>query len=116
MAAVSSPRYISKGNLRILKSGSPDAVARRYNRVQGKLCPLARGVFALMRRNGTLTALDAQRSPLGINSGSFTRRVSELRAVGFSIATTDHRDDVTGRRYRKYRIGGVEDMNSPTNK
>lgn len=82
-----------------------DPTARHYHAVHRRLTPLARGVYSLMRKTGTLTALDAQRSPLGINSSSLTRRITELRDAGFDVKSERLRDDVTGRPYTKYWFG-----------
>lgn len=93
---------------------SRDRVAAHFNRVQSRLTPLARGVFSIMRRNGSLTSLDAARSSLGVqSSGSVTRRLTELRDVGFDIHREYLTDDVTGRRYAKWSIAGVHGDKRP---
>lgn len=86
-----------------------DNIARIYRENMRKpmgerLTPLARAVYSLMRHNGSVTALDAMRSPLGISSGSLTRRITELRRAGFPIVREFGIDHITQRRYAKWRF------------
>jgi len=79
--------------------------AKLYREVSAKLSPCARSVYAFMCDRGSISALDAMRSHLGLSSGSLTRRLTELRDAGFSISRVTNKDPISGRRYSRYTLG-----------
>lgn len=79
----------------------PDKIAALYNKTQQQMSPLARKVYALIRSNGSITGFDGMRA-LGIGTGSMTRRITELRDLGFPVKRVSCTDKVSKRRYGKY--------------
>lgn len=65
------------------------------------ITPLATKVLDYLQTKGTASPLEVTLD-LGVNSGSFTRRVSELREAGYSITDEVRKHPVTGRRYKRY--------------
>lgn len=65
------------------------------------LTPRAKQVLDYLQAKGTATPRDALLD-IDINSGSFTRRITELRDAGFNIDGKEHRHPTTGRRYMRY--------------
>lgn len=66
-----------------------------------KLTPRAKEVLDYLQTKGRSTPREALLD-IDINSGSFTRRITELRDAGFPIATETKRHPVTKRRYNVY--------------
>ena len=66
-----------------------------------KLTPRAKQVLDYLQRKGTASPREALLD-LDINSGSFTRRITELRDAAYPITTATKRHPVTGRRYNVY--------------
>lgn len=66
-----------------------------------RLTPLAAKVLDYLQTKGNASPLEVTLD-LGINSGSFTRRITELRGVGYPIEDTVKYHPVTGRRYKRY--------------
>lgn len=83
-------------------------LAKLYSTKSVRLTPLARKVYSLMFSYGHLTALDAIRGPLGINSGSLTRRLTELREAGFPVAREEKTDKITKRKYSRWYFDVAE--------
>lgn len=52
-------------------------------------------------------SLTPQTALVNLNIRSLTSRISELRALGFNIVVSNHRD-FYGSLYRKYRLGHPE--------
>lgn len=65
------------------------------------LTPRARQVLDYLQTKGSATPREALLD-LDINSGSWTRRITELRDAGYAIAVSEHRHPITKRRYRRY--------------
>jgi DNA-binding MarR family transcriptional regulator len=65
------------------------------------ITPLAKQVLDYLQTAGDASPRDAS-NDLGINSGSFTRRITELRDAGYKITDEWRRHPVTGRRYKRY--------------
>lgn len=65
------------------------------------LTPRAKQVLDYLQAKGTASPREALLD-LDINSGSFTRRITELKAVGYKIADEVCRHPVSGRRYKRY--------------
>lgn len=61
----------------------------------------AREVLDYLQAKGDASPRDALLD-IDINSGSFTKRISELRAAGYKITDTTNRHYVSGRRYKRY--------------
>jgi DNA-binding MarR family transcriptional regulator len=66
-----------------------------------KLSPLAKRVLNYLQRKGSASPLEVTLD-LGVNSGSFTRRVTELRQAGYPITDEWRTHPVTGRQYKRY--------------
>lgn len=66
-----------------------------------RLSPLAKEVLDYLQGVGDASPRDAS-NDIGINSGSFTRRITELRDAGYSISDEWRKHPVTGRRYKRY--------------
>jgi hypothetical protein len=65
------------------------------------ISPLATKVLDYLQTKGNASPLDVM-IDLGVNSGSFTRRVTELRDAGYTITDEVRKHPVTGRRYKRY--------------
>lgn len=65
------------------------------------LSPLGKVVLEYLQEIGDASPRDAL-ADLQINSGSFTKRVSELRAAGYEISDEWRMHPVSGRRYKRY--------------
>lgn len=63
--------------------------------------PLAKDVLDYLQTTGDASPREAS-ADLGINAGSFTSRVAELRKAGIKITDEWRRHPVTGRRYKRY--------------
>jgi hypothetical protein len=61
----------------------------------------AKQVLDYLQAKGRCTARDALLD-IDINSGSFTRRITEIRDAGYAVKTDSHRHPVTNRLYRSY--------------
>jgi hypothetical protein len=61
----------------------------------------AREVLDYLQAKGDASPRDALLD-IDINSGSFTKRISELRAAGYPITDKISRHHITGRRYKRY--------------
>lgn len=61
------------------------------------LAPATKKVLAHLRSRGSISRLEA------LFTGSLTKRISELRAVGYDI-TGETRKDEAGRRYVRYSL------------
>lgn len=83
-------------------------LARLYQQKSSSLTPLARSVYSLIYSYGHITALDAIRGPLGINSGSLTRRLTELREAGFPVKREEKQDKITKRKYSRWSFDIAE--------
>jgi DNA-binding MarR family transcriptional regulator len=68
------------------------------------LTPRAKEVLDYLQAKGTASPREALLD-LDINSGSFTRRITELRDAGFPISVETKRHPVTRRRYNVYTYG-----------
>jgi hypothetical protein len=66
-----------------------------------KLTKRANEVLDYLQTKGRATARDALLD-IDINSGSFTRRVTEIKDAGYGIDVTSHRHPTTNRLYRAY--------------
>lgn len=64
----------------------------------------AREVLDYLQGKGDASPRDALLD-IDINSGSFTKRISELRAMGYPITDQVSRHAITGRRYKRYFYG-----------
>lgn len=71
---------------------------RNYRRA---LTRRAQEVLEYLQRKGTASTREALLD-LDINSGSFTRRITELRDAGYAIRVDSKRHPVTDRLYRVY--------------
>lgn len=69
-----------------------------------KLTPLAKKVLQYLVDKGTATPREALLD-LGVNSGSFTRRITEIRDAGYSVTDVTKRHPTTGQRYKEYTFG-----------
>lgn len=61
----------------------------------------AKEVLDYLQAKGTASPREALLD-LDINSGSFTRRITELRDAGYKITSEVAAHPVTGRRYKRY--------------
>lgn len=61
----------------------------------------AREVLSYLQSKGDASSRDALLD-IDINSGSFTRRITELRDAGYKITDQFNRHATTGRRYKRY--------------
>lgn len=66
-----------------------------------RLSPRAKEVLSYLQRKGDASAREALLD-LDINSGSFTRRISELREAGYPIRSETKFHPVSQRRYVRY--------------
>lgn len=66
-----------------------------------KLTPRAKEVLDYLQTKGDATPREALLD-MDINSGSFTRRITELRDAGYGITDAVCFHPVTGRRYKRY--------------
>jgi DNA-binding MarR family transcriptional regulator len=66
-----------------------------------KLTRRAKEVLDYLQAKGTASPREALLD-LDINSGSFTRRITELRDAGYEITSTFKAHPVSGRRYSVY--------------
>lgn len=66
-----------------------------------RLSPLAGKVLEYLQTKGNASPLEVTLD-LGINSGSFTRRITELRSAGYPIEDQVKYHPVTHRRYKRY--------------
>lgn len=66
-----------------------------------KLSPRAKEVLDYLQAKGTASPREALLD-LDINSGSFTRRITELRAAGYQITAERKRHPVSRRQYNVY--------------
>lgn len=69
-----------------------------------KLSPRAREVLDYLQAKGSASTREALLDR-DINSGSFTRRITELRDAGYPIRTENKRHPVSNRLYRVYHFG-----------
>jgi DNA-binding MarR family transcriptional regulator len=65
------------------------------------LTPRAKEVLDYLQKKGSASPREALLD-LDINSGSFTRRITELRDAGYEIAGVERRHPVSKRRYVQY--------------
>ena len=65
------------------------------------LTPRAREVLDYLQAKGRTTPREALLD-LDINSGSFTRRITELKDAGYPIEVTTARHPISRRRYNVY--------------
>lgn len=65
------------------------------------LSPRAREVLDYLQAKGTASPREALLDR-DINSGSFTRRITELRDAGYEITDDWKKHPVSGRRYKVY--------------
>lgn len=65
------------------------------------LSPRARQVLDYLQAKGDASAREAMLD-IDINSGSFTRRITELRDAGYPITDETKYHPVSGRRYKRY--------------
>lgn len=68
-----------------------------------KITKRATEVLDYLQAKGRATPRDALLD-IDINSGSFTRRITELKDAGYPIEVESHRHPVTGRLYRSYSL------------
>ncbi|MFC3214655.1 helix-turn-helix domain-containing protein [Novosphingobium panipatense] len=66
-----------------------------------RLSPRAKEVLAYLQRTGNASSREAMLD-LDINSGSFTRRITELREAGIPIRSETKFHPVSQRRYVRY--------------
>jgi len=66
-----------------------------------KLSPRAKEVLDYLQKKGTASPREALLD-LDINSGSFTRRITEIRDAGIPIASEVAFHPVSKRRYKRY--------------
>ncbi|TFU06143.1 hypothetical protein EUV02_03785 [Polymorphobacter arshaanensis] len=71
-----------------------------------KLSPRAAEVLDYLQSKGRTTPREALLD-IDINSGSFTRRISEIREAGYNILVKSHRHPTTNRLYRSYEYSLV---------
>lgn len=67
----------------------------------GHLSPRAREVLDYLQAKGSASPREALLD-IDINSGSFTRRITELRDAGYEISSEFRKHPVTGRMYAVY--------------
>lgn len=67
------------------------------------LTPRAKEVLDYLQAKGTASPREALLD-LDINSGSFTRRITELQDAGYKIASQFHTHPVSGRQYKRYTL------------
>lgn len=65
------------------------------------LTPRAKEVLDYLQAKGTSSPREALLD-LDINSGSFTRRITELKAAGYPITVATKRHPISLRRYNVY--------------
>lgn len=65
------------------------------------LSPRAKEVLDYLQTKGTASPREALLD-IDINSGSFTRRITELRDAGYRISDATKVHPVSGRRYKTY--------------
>jgi hypothetical protein len=65
------------------------------------ISPLATTVLDYLQTVGDASPRDAS-ADLGINAGSFTSRVAEIRKAGIKIDSEWRRHPGTGQRYKRY--------------
>jgi DNA-binding IclR family transcriptional regulator len=66
-----------------------------------KLTKRATQVLDYLQAKGRATLREAFLD-LDINSGSFTRRVTEIKDAGYGVTVDSHRHPLTNRLYRSY--------------
>ena len=66
-----------------------------------KLSPRAKEVLDYLQKKGDASPREALLD-LDINSGSFTRRITEIRDSGIPISSEVCTHPVSGRRYKRY--------------
>ena len=66
-----------------------------------KISPLAAEILDYLQTKGDASPLEVTLDK-GVNSGSFTRRISELREAGYPITDEYRQHPITGRRYKRY--------------
>jgi len=66
-----------------------------------QLTPRAKQVLDYLQAKGTASPREALLD-LDINSGSFTRRITELRDAGYKITSEVANHPISGRRYKRY--------------
>jgi hypothetical protein len=69
-----------------------------------RLTPLARKVLNHLTKVGKMTPRDALLD-LDVNSGSFTRRITEIKDAGYPIRVKTKSHPTTGKRYNEYTFG-----------
>lgn len=69
-----------------------------------KLSPLAKKVLDYLVKKGSMTARDGLLD-LYINSGSLTRRITEIRDAGYEVTSRYKTHPTTGQRYMEYTFG-----------
>lgn len=72
-----------------------------------RLSPRAKEVLDYLQRKGTASAREALLD-IDINSGSFTRRITELRDAGYKIDAENKRHPVSNRLYKRYTYAVAE--------
>lgn len=65
------------------------------------ISPLAKKVLDYLQGIGDASTRDAF-NDIGVNSGSFTRRVTELRDAGIHITDEWRTHPTSGQRYKRY--------------
>ena len=68
------------------------------------LSPRAKEVLDYLQAKGSASPREALLD-IDINSGSFTRRITELRDAGYRITDEVKEHPVTGRKYKLYTFG-----------
>jgi hypothetical protein len=68
-----------------------------------QITPRAEEVLTYLQNKGTASPREALLD-IDINSGSFTKRISELRDAGYRIDGEFKTHPVSGRRYKSYRF------------
>jgi hypothetical protein len=89
------------GSLPDLQNVPEAPTAPKPIRTVNKLTPLARTVLDYLQSKGDASPLEATLD-LGVNSGSFTRRITELRRAGYPITDENRKHPITGRQYKRY--------------
>lgn len=69
-----------------------------------KLGPLAKKVLDYLVKIGSASPRQAH-ADIGINSGSFTSRIREIRDAGFPITDKWKAHPITKQRYKEYTFG-----------
>jgi len=69
-----------------------------------KLTRRAKEVLDYLQRKGSASPREALLD-IDINSGSFTRRITELKDAGYLIDVATKNHPVSGRRYNVYTFG-----------